>query len=101
MATIKLPKMRVQLDDGAEHDIELRMTDQLRYDMVRAKNKWPVADEAQALAGAVAVAAALIRTGLASGALDVVVDRIAGIGMLDADGELVEDDEGGEDVDPT
>ena len=91
MIRMQLPTVKVMLSDGSEHTVELRMSDMLRYDMVRAKNKWPVAVEAQTLAGAVAAAAALHRLGIRTGNLETILDDIA---MIEADDEVDE-------VDPT
>ena len=88
---MQLPTVKVMLSDGSEHTVELRMSDMLRYDMVRTKNKWPVAAEAQTLAGAVSTAAALHRLGIRTGNLETILDDIA----------MVEDVAEADEVDPT
>lgn len=94
MTAMTNPKVRVILDDGAEHEVQTLNVDLVKWDMNRGRHGWPAMDEAPILSLNYVTWHAMMRLGLLGKCtfdeyLATVVD-ITAIPVTDGDGQEVD-----------
>lgn len=87
------PRLRVQLDDGTEHDVQTMNPDAIRFDVTRGRKGWPDSKDAPLLWATFLAWAAMRREGKLSCDVDEALEeRIAAIEFLGRDGETLQPD---------
>lgn len=97
----RLPKTRLELEDGTRHEIQADNRDMIAYDLERSRKSWPSPADGPFLWLTFCSWHALKRTGQTSDRFDVFADQVTDVAAIGADGTELETLEELEDADPT